>query len=173
MSDAETPGYDYPELLHTALVAVVREVMSRAAATGLPGNHHFYLTFGTREPGVGLPAGLARQHPEEMTIVLQHQYWNLSVEDEGFSVTLRFHGKPERLVVPWSALRSFVDPSVAFGLRLSPAVDEAAPAGGPAKQEEHAATVAPFAPTAPRLSESKKVVDFDSFRRKDDDREGA
>ena len=57
LSDSETPGYDYPELVHTALVAVVREVMSRAAATGLPGNHHFYLTFGTREPGVGLPAG--------------------------------------------------------------------------------------------------------------------
>ena len=88
-------------------------------------------------------------------------------------MTLRFHGKPERLVVPWNALRSFVDPSVAFGLRLSPAGDEAAPTGAPARQEEEPATVAPFPPVAPGGSDSKKVVDFGSFKRKDDDREGA
>jgi hypothetical protein len=163
----------YDIMTQDALRGVVRQVLTDAAKKGLPGEHHFFITFDTKAPGVRLSARMREQYPEEMTIVLQHQYWNLSVEDEGFSVTLRFHGKPERLVVPWSALRSFVDPSVAFGLRLSPAVDEAAPAGGPEKQEEHAATVAPFPPTASSLSESKKVVDFDSFRRKDDDREGA
>ena len=162
MTEGEPPSFDYAELLHTALVGVVKEVLGRTEATGLPGDHHFYLTFGTKEPGVGLPARLAKQHPEEMTIVIQHQYWNLGVDDGGFSVTLRFDGKPERLVVPWAALRAFVDPSVGFGLRLSPAADDAAPAGELSPPEKGA---------APPGTDSK-VVDFGSYKRRDDDREG-
>ena len=156
-------AFDYPELLHTALLGVVRDVMGRAAATGLPGDHHFYLTFGTKEPGVGVPARLLKQHPEEMTIVIQHQYWNLGVDEGGFSVTLRFDGKPEPLVVPWEALRAFVDPSVGFGLRLSPAADEVAPA----------AAAPPREPTAAPAAGESKIVDFGSFKRRDNEREGA
>ena len=153
MTEAEPPAFDYADLLHTALVGVVKDVLGRAAASGLPGDHHFYLTFGTKEPGVGLPARLAKQHPEEMTIVIQHQYWNLGVDEGGFSVTLRFDGKPERLVVPWTALRAFVDPSVAFGLRLSPAAEEASP------QE----------PVAAPAAGDSKVVDFGAYKRRDDE----
>ena len=144
-------------------MGLVRDVLGRAAATGLPGDHHFYLTFGTKEPGVGVPARLAKQHPEEMTIVIQHQYWNLGVDEDGFSVTLRFDGKPERLVVPWEALRAFVDPSVGFGLRLSPAADEAAPVG----------SAAPPEPAAAPAAGDSKIVDLRSYKRRDDDREGA
>ena len=150
-------AFDYPELLHTALLGVVRDVLGRAAATGLPGDHHFYLTFGTQEPGVGVPARLLKQHPEEMTIVIQHQYWNLGVDEGGFWVTLRFDGKPERLVVPWDALRAFVDPSVGFGLRLAPEADEAAPAE----------------PAVASPPGDSKIVDFGSYKRRDDGREGA
>ena len=156
-------AFHYPELLHTALLGVVRDVLGRAAATGLPGDHHFYLTFGTQEPGVGVPARLLKQHPEEMTIVIQHQYWNLGVDDDGFTVTLRFDGKPERLVVPWEALRAFVDPSVGFGLRLSPAADEAAPAGAAPPRE----------PTAAPAAGGSKIVDFGSYKRRGDEPEGA
>lgn len=171
MTEAEPPHFDYPELLHAALLGVVREVLGRAAAAGLPGDHHFYLTFGTKEPGVGLSAPLAKQHPEEMTIVLQHQYWNLSVDDGGFSVTLRFGGKPERLVVPWEALRSFVDPSVGFGLRLSPAAEDKASAGPAASREPGGAPVAEAIGSPP--ASGSKIVDFGSYKRRDDEPEGA
>jgi uncharacterized protein len=125
---AEAPPFDYPALMRGALVGVVRTVLARAAEEGLPGEHHFYLTFGTGDAGVEVPAPLRKRFPDEMTIVLQHQFWNLAVDDAGFSVTLRFSGRPERLVVPWPALRAFVDPSVEFGFRLQPAIDET-PAG--------------------------------------------
>ena len=124
----EAPAFDYPALMRGALVGVVRTVLARAAEEGLPGEHHFYLTFGTGDVGVEVPAPLRKRFPDEMTIVLQHQFWNLAVDDAGFSVTLRFSGRPERLVVPWPALRAFMDPSVEFGFRLQPAIDET-PAG--------------------------------------------
>ena len=171
MTEAEPPPFDYPVLLHAALLGVVREVLGRAAATGLPGDHHFYLTFGTKEPGVGVSARLAKQHPEEMTIVLQHQYWNLSVDDGGFSVTLRFGGKPERLVVPWEALRSFVDPSVGFGLRLAPAAEDKASAGRAGPQEPGETPVAE--PILSPPASASKIVDFGSYKRRDDGPEGA
>jgi hypothetical protein len=109
-------GIDYPGLLRRATLGLVREALELAASEGLPGEHHFFLTFRTTEEGVELPASLARQYPDTMTIVLQHQFWNLDVGDEGFAVTLRFGGQHERLRVPWDALTSFLDPSVPFGL---------------------------------------------------------
>ena len=109
-------GYDYPALLRAATAAVVREVLERAAHEGLPGEHHFYLTFATRAPGVELSANLASRYPETMSVVLQHQYEDLRVDDESFTVTLRFGGSWERLRVPFTALTSFLDPSVPFGL---------------------------------------------------------
>jgi hypothetical protein len=156
---SEGPALDYPALMHTALVGVVRTVLARVADEGIPGDHHFYLTFRTAEPGVEVPALLRKQFPDEVTIVLQHQFWNLAVDDAGFSVTLRFSGKPERLVVPWPAMRAFVDPSVEFGFRLQPVRAEAA--GEPAA--ETAATPSALAATPEPRADAKVVA----FRRPD------
>jgi len=137
-------GFDYPELLRAATVGLVREVIDRAAEEGLPGEHHFFLTFRTRDPGVQLPARLALQYPDTMTIVLQHQYEDLSVEEEAFEVSLRFGGAWERLRVPFDALTSFLDPSVPFGLDFTqfqslvaaPAGEAAPPAAGGAGERD-------------------------------------
>lgn len=117
-------GFDYPALLRGSLIGVVRGLIERVAQEGFPGDHHFLLTFGTSDPGVVMSARLKKRYPEEMTIVLQHQFWNLGADDLAFQVTLRFSGNPEPLTVPWAALRAFADPSVGFGLRLQAAVDE-------------------------------------------------
>ena len=109
-------GFDYPALLRQATIGVVREVLSATAANGLVGEHHFYLTFRTGDDGVAIPPGLRARYPETMTIVLQHQFGELEVDDEGFAVTLRFGGAWERVRVPFTALASFLDPSVPFGL---------------------------------------------------------
>jgi hypothetical protein len=117
----DVPGFDYAALLHRALRAMVKDLLARVAREGLPGEHHFYLTFRTGAPGVVLPEPLRRQHPEEMTIVLQHQFSDLEIGEGSFSVTLRFGGVPARLTVPFEALTAFVDPSVSFGVRLAAA----------------------------------------------------
>jgi len=114
-----TEGFDYRSMVHQASIGVVRHVLRVAAEEGLPGEHHCYLTFATGYPGVDIPAGLAARHPETMTIVLQHQFWNLDVGDESFAVSLRFDGIVHRLVVPFAALTTFIDPSVPFGLDLA------------------------------------------------------
>ena len=142
---------DYPGLLRAALVEMVRRLLARVADEGLPGEHHFYLSFRTDADGVEMPAGLRQRNPREMTIVLQHQFWGLDVTDEGFSVTLRFGGTPTRLTVPWDALTAFADPSVPFGLRLA-AVPETADASAPAEP-------------APDTAPAPNVV---AFRRRDD-----
>ena len=111
---------DYPDLLRRALLTLVREVLSRASEEGFPGEHHAYINFRTDHPGVSVPPHLADSYPQEMTIVLQHQFWDLEIDEEAFSVTLRFDGKPEHLRVPWDAVRSFVDPSASFGLKFEP-----------------------------------------------------
>lgn len=114
-----TEGFDYRNMVHQASIGVVRHVLRVAAEEGLPGEHHCYLTFATGYPGVELPAVLAARHPETMTIVLQHQFWNLDIGDESFAVSLRFDGIVHRLVVPFAALTTFIDPSVPFGLDLA------------------------------------------------------
>jgi len=113
-------GFDYRRMVLEASTGVVREVLSEVAAEGMRGDHHFYLTFATRFPGVELPAALRLQFPETMTIVLQNQFWDLEAEEESFAVTLRFAGSLERLRVPYGALTTFIDPSVPFGLDLTP-----------------------------------------------------
>jgi len=107
---------EYPRLLRQATLGIVRDLLARVAGSGLPGDHHFYLTFATRAPGVELAPALASRHPESMTVVLQNQWADLVVDDEAFAVTLRFGGVWERLRVPFAALTSFLDPSVPFGL---------------------------------------------------------
>ena len=108
----------YDLWIEEALRTVIRRSLQYAASDGLPGEHHFYITFQTDEDGVVIPDYLRAEHPEEMTIVLQHQFDNLQVDEETLTVMLRFNGNPETLVVPLSSVTSFADPSVNFGLQL-------------------------------------------------------
>ncbi len=108
----------YDILTQDALRGVVRTVLEDAARNGLPGEHHFYIAFDTRADGVKLSQRMRTQYPEEMTVVLQHQFWDLVVTDEQFEVGLSFGGVPERVVVPFAAIKSFVDPSVQFGVQF-------------------------------------------------------
>src|SRR5688572_10219738 len=112
----------YDRMVEDALRGVVRRALTDVSTSGLPGDHHFYLTFRTVEPGVHIAPALRGQYPKEMTIVLQHQFWGLEVNEEHFAVTLSFGGKHERLVVPYRAIVSFADPSVKFGLQFESAV---------------------------------------------------
>jgi hypothetical protein len=111
----------YDLLTQKALRGVVRAVLTDAAKKGLPGDHHFYIGFDTHAAGVRLSERLRSQYPEQMTIILQHQYWDLSVTDTGFEVGLSFGGIPEKLGVPFEAINSFFDPSVQFGLQFEDA----------------------------------------------------
>ena len=111
---------DYDSLIQEALRSVVRNTLGTVIASGLPATHHFYITFRTDRDDVIMPSYLREQHPDEVTIVLQHQFWDLEVDAHKFSVTLSFNGMQERLSVPFTALVSFMDPSVKFGLQFLP-----------------------------------------------------
>ena len=114
-----TPQINYELLVETALRSVVRSALMIAEQNGLPGETHFYITFLTEHPGVDIPARLKDSHPEKMTIILQHQYWDLNIDDEKFSVSLSFGGQRETLIVPFMAVVDFNDPSVGFGLQFA------------------------------------------------------
>ncbi len=120
----------YDEIVQEALRAVVGRVLGQVVASGsqLPGNHHFYITFKTGAPGVSIPTHLKERFPDEMTIVLQNKFWDLSVGDDVFSVGLSFNQVPAKLVVPFSAITAFVDPAVDFGLQFQAAIAEIEPA---------------------------------------------
>ena len=127
----------YDLLTQKALRGVVRSVLADAVKKGLPGEHHFYISFDTQADGVKLSQRLRAQYPQEMTIILQHQFWDLAVDDDGFEVGLSFGGVPERLGVPFDAIKSFFDPSVQFGLQFEEVSEDgkqAAPANMQAKQ---------------------------------------
>ncbi|MEW6638955.1 MAG: ClpXP protease specificity-enhancing factor SspB [Pseudomonadota bacterium] len=156
----------YDVLARDALRGVLRRVLADAAAHGLPGDHHFYITFLTKADGVKLSPRLIAQYPDEMTIILQHQFWDLTVTEDKFEVGLSFGGTPERLSIPFSAIKSFFDPSVQFGLQFEPSEAEpaadvpAAPvASAPEVKEEP--TDEPTKPT-----EGAEVVRLDRFRKK-------
>jgi hypothetical protein len=109
----------YDLLVQEALRSVVRKVLGDAARNGLPGDHHFYISFKTHAPGVTVPATMRQKYPDEMTIILQHEFWDLSVNGEGFEVSLSFSRKPERLAIPFAAITGFSDPSVpTFGFKF-------------------------------------------------------
>lgn len=114
----------YNEMVEQAMRSVVRKALERAAKGGLPGNHHFYITFKTDHADVMIPQRLCDQYPEEMTIVLQHQFWGLQPDDEGFDVELSFNRQHEHLRIPYAALITFADPSVNFGLQFHVEVEE-------------------------------------------------
>lgn len=113
----------YDRMVETALRGVVREAIAEAVGHGLPGEHHFYITFATTAPGVDIPTYLRERYPDEMTIILQHQFFGLSVDDEAMAVTLSFSGKQERLRVPLAAVTTFADPSVNFALQFQAVAD--------------------------------------------------
>ena len=161
----------YDLLAQNALKSVVREALRIAATTGLPGEHHFYIAFNTKHPGVRLSEKIAQRYPREMTIVLQHQYWNLHVHDDWFEVELSFDNVPEHLVIPFDAVKGFLDPAVQFGLQFDSATAErrpreveparAAPAASPPAEPQEAAAEAESPP-----DEAAKVVSLDKFRKK-------
>ena len=110
---------DYPTMIDDAMRSVVRQALKQVEREGsLPGEHHFFITFDTGHPEVSISSTLKKKYPHEMTIVLQHQYWDLLVEEDRFSVTLSFNKRPEKLVVPFSAMTAFADPSIKFGLQF-------------------------------------------------------
>ncbi len=153
----------YDLLAQQALRGVVREALNIAAATGLPGEHHFYIAFNTKYPGVEISERLAQRYPREMTIVLQHQYWNLKVHDDRFEAELSFDNIPEKLVIPFDAVKGFLDPAVQFGLQF-----ESVPVKSMLKEVPAAAApdaAAPDSEAAP-AADSPKIVSLDSFRKK-------
>ena len=109
---------DYGNLMHKALRALIQEVLEDVAQNGLPGQHHFFITFETAHPEARLADWLRDRYPDEMTVVMQHWFEGLEVDDQGFAVTLNFGDSPEPLYIPFDAIRTFVDPSVEFGLRF-------------------------------------------------------
>lgn len=115
---------DYGNLMHRAMRGLIIEVLRQVERDGLPGEHHFFITFDTRHPDAALADWLHQRYPEEMTIVMQHWFDNLSVDDNGFAVTLNFGDQPEPLYIPFDAIRTFVDPSVEFGLRFEAPSDD-------------------------------------------------
>lgn len=120
MSDA----INYGQMMHRAMRGLLVELLTEVAVTGLPGEHHFFITFDTTHPDVDIADWLRERYPEEMTIVMQHWFDNLDVTDEKFTVTLNFGNQPETLVVPFEAIHTFVDPSVEFGLRFEGTEEE-------------------------------------------------
>ena len=157
---------DYPALLREATIGLVREVLARTAADGLPGDHHFFLTFRTTEPGVEIPPNLLAQYPETLTIVLQNQFWDLEVYADRFRVILKFSGQPQPITIPLKAVTRFFDPSVKFGLQFEQHHNDEArmasgdDAGHPAPRET------PAAEAPPATGSDNSVVSLDAFRKK-------
>jgi hypothetical protein len=165
----------YDVLARDALRSVLRRVLSDAAEHGLPGEHHFFITFLSTAEGVKLSSRLLAQYPEEMTVILQHQFWDLVVTDDRFEVGLSFGGIPERLVVPFNSIKSFFDPSVQFGLQFEPAdaAEAAAATNLPAVPAATSSALAVPAVVAEKTedepakpSEGAEVVRLDRFRKK-------
>lgn len=163
----------YDLLAQEALRGVVRAALRKIVKSGLPGDHHFYIAFDTHYPGVQLSDRLNRKYPREMTVVIQHQYWNLHVSETGFEVELSFDNIPEKLVIPFDAVKGFLDPHVQFGLQFEVMAGDDIRALEPAKPVKEAAAPAPETPDealpqdgAVPGEEPAKIVSLDSFRKK-------
>ncbi len=143
----------YDEIVQDALRGVVQRVLTRIDSEGgLPGAHHFYIAFRTHAPGVDIPNHLLERYPDEMTVVIQHRYWDLAVDDEGFQIGLSFNQVPAKLRIPFSAITGFVDPAVNFALQFNAPTDADAPP--------------PPEPEPPADDPGGNVVTLDRFRRK-------
>ena len=150
---------DYGNLMHRAMRGLIQQVLENVAKTGLPGNHHFFVTFDTMHPDVEIADWLSDRYPGEMTVVIQHWFANLDVTDEGFTITLNFGDNPETLYIPYDAIKTFVDPSVEFGLRFE------------TQDEPTAITEAPMHEmaepddTKPAARKEAEIVSLDKFRK--------
>ncbi|WP_315923797.1 SspB family protein [Mesorhizobium sp. SP-1A] len=169
----------YDILAQEALRGVMRKVLAEVARTGLPGNHHFFITFLTTAPGVRISSRLRERYPEQMTIVIQFQYWDLKVSETGFEIGLSFSDIPEKLEIPFSAVRGFYDPSVNFELEFDVRTDQPAeedkqePAPQPVAVEpqkpasrKKAAEAEKAASEAAASGKGADVVSLDAFRKK-------
>ena len=164
MSSKDWIGYQ--ALVDNAHRSIIREALRHVAKGGTMGNHHFYITFDTQAPGVVLSDVMKGQYPEQITIVLQNQFWDLKVHDDEFEVGLSFNKMPETLVVPYSAIRQFVDPSQNFGFALRPSETAAAPARqAPAPRKAEPEAPREETPTDTKPSDPT-VVSLDKFRKK-------
>jgi uncharacterized protein len=154
---------DYGNLMHDAMRGLIRKVLADVAERGLPGNHHFFITFDTSHPDAELADWLSDRYPGEMTVVMQHWYDNLEVTEDGFSVTLNFGDAPEPLYIPYDAIRTFVDPSVEFGLRFEQqeSDDEDASDEDDALPQVHEHELEVSEPQA----KDAEIVSLDSFRK--------
>lgn len=147
---------DYGNLMHAAMRGLIRQVLTDVAQHGLPGDHHFFITFTTTAEGVELAEWLMERYPQEMTVVIQHWFDALDVDEDGFGVTLNFGDNPERLYIPYDAIRTFVDPSVEFGLRFESVTDE---------DEEEDELDAELAEVEDEPKGDAEIVSLDKFRK--------
>lgn len=165
----------YDLLVQDALRSVVRKVLADTARAGLIGDHHFKIAFKTQAPGVVVPSAVKSRFPDEMSIILQHEFWDLVVTQDAFEVNLNFSRKPERLIVPFDSITGFTDPSVPFGFKLEPR----APATAEIQESAPAKTASAKPPSGPAPAKSgqraekpaepageAKVVSIDAFRKK-------
>jgi hypothetical protein len=167
-------GLRYDVMVEGALRGVVREALNYVVENGLPGDHHFYVTFRTGHPDVVMPDHLRQRYPREMTIVLQYQFWDLDVREDGFAVTLTFNNVSERLSVPFEAVIAFADPSVRFGLQFEAGEEEATgesetpqePASNESSSEEAPTEGEPGEEAGSEGGEGEKIVTLDKFRKK-------
>lgn len=149
---------DYGKLMHRAMRGLIQQVLEDVANNGLPGAHHFFITFDTTHPDAQLADWLKQRYPSEMTVVMQHWFDNLEVSDQGFSVTLNFGDQPEPLFIPYDAIKTFVDPSVEFGLRFESTEFEE-------EDEDEDPTPPEDDPTPPAPHHDAEVVSLDKFRK--------
>lgn len=152
---------DYGNLMHDAMRGLIQKVLIGVAKDGLPGKHHFFITFDTLHPDVELADWLSDRYPGEMTVVLEHWFDNLDVTDDGFSVTLNFGDSPEPLYIPYDAIRTFVDPSVEFGLRFETQDDD----GDDDGDDGDEAPMDEMVEEADEKPKAAEVVSLDSFRK--------
>ena len=149
---------DYGNLMHNAMRSLIQDVLAGVKNNGLPGEHHFFITFDTNHVEVEMAPWLKERYPTEITVVMQHWYDDLDVRDDGFSVTLNFGDTPEHLVIPYEAILTFVDPSVEFGLRFESSEDEDS-------KEEPAAFSSDGSYSQKSEKETGQIVSLDSFRK--------
>lgn len=158
----------YDQLAQNALRGVVRDALRKVQKSGLPGEHHFYIAFNTRYPGVILSDRITERYPREMTVVLQHQYWNLTILEDRFEVELTFDNIPEKLVIPFNSIKGFLDPAVQFGLQFEvvPFEAQAEPVRSVAGEVAEPLEKTDENEAGAEATPATKVVSLDAFRKK-------
>lgn len=146
---------DYAAFIDNAMRNAVKDILRQVERSGLPGKHHFFISYRTDFPGVEISTALKNKYPKEITIVLQHQFWDMRIEEDKFSVSLSFSNVPEKLIIPFAALTGFADPSTKFGLKFHNLVTDQMTSGGEESKTE-----------ADEIKESAEIITLDAFRKK-------